>query len=116
MTYQSYDNIDITLMKKLIDFPDVVLNRVNEIRDREGHKTFTAALFSTVAQYYDRKYYSKYKEKVGTMTYLEPELTPEQQCELKGGSVRKSEGNVMCVFRINASATRSVPIARTDLY
>ncbi|MCR4307817.1 MAG: hypothetical protein NUV80_04590 [Candidatus Berkelbacteria bacterium] len=99
-------------MKKLIDFPDVVLKKVEMIRDREGHKTFTAALFSSVSQYYDHKYFSKHKGYIAAQApELEPELTPEQYCEQKGGRVETVNGVPMCILQISKSMQRKVPLS-----
>ena len=104
-------------MKKLIDFPDVVLKKVETIREREGHKTFTSALFSTVSQYYDRKYYSKYKG-AGVVRSAEfsEELTPEQACEKVGGKVETVNGIPMCALQITDSMTRRVPLSKPELF
>lgn len=101
-------------MKKLIDFPDVVLRKVEMIREREGHKTFTSALFSAVSQYYDRKYFSKHKGAVAAQDIdLGIELTPEQACESVGGKVESVNGIPMCVIKISSAMAAKVPLSDT---
>ena len=95
-----YVNIN---MKKNISFSDRTIKAVEFIKDKEGHKTFTAALHAIVAGYYKDNYFVKYKQQSFAIDPLaqEEELTNEQKCEQKGGKIENSGGGVkMCVMRI----------------
>ena len=91
-------------MKKIIDFTEVVLKKIETIREKEGHKTFSATVHSIVAAYFDRKYFSKNNQSRMAVVNIDPveDLTQEQICEIKGGKVIKGEGGVMmCEFKVN---------------
>lgn len=47
---------------------------------------------------------------------LEPQLTPEQACEKKGGRVETVNGIPMCILKISDSMTRKLPLSHPDLY
>lgn len=46
---------------------------------------------------------------------LEPELTPEQLCEAKGGKVEVIDGVPMCVIQLSSAMTRKVPLSSPHL-
>ena len=99
-------------MKKLIDFHPVVIKKIEDIMEKEGHKTFTGALFATVSSYYDKKYFTKYKGP-DIKIIAEVKLTPQQYCESKGGKVVVENGLDRCLV-IQGSITRSFPLERVE--
>ena len=97
-------------MKKLIDFPDVIVKKIEDARQREGHKTFTAALNSIVSAYYDKKYFDKRRVDV-----VKPlgviDLTPEQECEKYGGKVVEMNGIRVCRMPTVGESAALVPLS-----
>lgn len=84
-------------MKKLIDFPDITIEKLNEICKHEGHKSFSAAVISVVSSYYNKEYFDKRKVP-GVAKPIEEALTDEQYCEMFGGKVQKNaDGNFVCI-------------------
>ena len=85
--------------KKLIDFTEIILRKVEDTRIREGHRTFTSTLFSIVTQYYDKKYYDKRAPmNKGSGIVSNDEMTPEQICEALGGKVSRNESGPVCLI------------------
>jgi hypothetical protein len=94
-------------MKKTIDFTEPTMKKIALISQKEGHRTFTAAVTAIISAYYDQKYYSKYTgdmldEAAPKPTAKSPkvELTPAQRleglhglCLSKGGRVWHGKNN-----------------------
>jgi hypothetical protein len=78
--------------KKLINFTDAELMKVEIIKEKEGQRSFSEAVRSCVRQWHDHKFYSKYAE--GVIKPLKEELTQEQFCESVGGIPIKKNGIV----------------------
>ena len=55
--------------------------------------------------------YSTKKEIRQAIVAVEPQLTPEQYCEQKGGRVETVNGIQMCVLQISKSMQRKVPLS-----
>ena len=101
-------------MKKLIDFTDRAIEMVEFIQKAEGHKTFISALHTCIAQYHDGKYFNKYKSKIVNELTLEEDLTVEQICEKKGGTVTVREGIPVCSIKISENMTQSIPLSMRE--
>lgn len=95
-------------MRKTIDFTEKILEKIEIIRNREGHATFSATVMSSISNYFDSKYFSKWKE--STAKPLTPEkiqkqkedaMTDQQYCEYLGGEVRVEGGRNECFFLVN---------------
>src|SRR3990167_8236848 len=102
-------------MRKTIDFQPVIINKIEDIMAKEGHKTFTGALFATVSNYHNRLYFNKYKGP-DIKIIPEAELTNEEYCESKGGRVGKdNNGNSVCIVNSpDGSMKRYFPLDRIE--
>ena len=94
-------------MKKLLDFPEIIIKKVEDTMAREGHKNFTSAVIAIISGYYDRKYISKHKEKTEKRVIVDPvdNMTDEQYCEYKGGKVMKQNALPVCARPLNADGS-----------
>lgn len=100
-------------MKKIIDFSEVAMENMQDIIDREGHKTFSAAVHAVVANYWNRTYFDKRKTGfIGVTKKKEEKLTIEQVCEMKGGTVMVNEGIPSCKLKYSATGnlTTFIPL------
>ena len=77
------------------------------IQEKEGHFKISEAVHACIRNYYNDKYYTKYKDysvtPINNKKEEEENLTVEQYCEKAGGKVVKSElsGLNMCFFQDN---------------
>ena len=95
----------------------MLINKVKDTMEREGHKTFTGAVFSMISGYYDDKYFSKYKEKSETKILPKEILTNEQKCEKAGGKVGVHNGGDVCIItNHDGSMTRYFPLSKPELF
>lgn len=100
-------------MKKLIDFPDIIIKKVEETMQFEGHKNFTAAVISMISAYYNKEYFDKRRVAGMTKKILQPEneLTPEQKCEMVGGKVINNNGIPTCRIPTVGESAALVPLS-----
>ena len=104
-------------MRKTIDFEEVLINKVKDVMSREGHRTFTSAVFSMLNGYYNKNYFNKYKgEKIEIIPKIE--YTPEQKCEMIGGKVIINNGIESCKRPTNpdGSMYQIFPLTLIDNY
>ena len=93
-------------MKKIINFTEKTLSKVEKIKDDEGYTNFSATVIAIISQYYDKKFYSKWNKSNGSVE----EQTPEQICENLGGTVSTSETqNPVCIIK-TGGMTQEVPL------
>ena len=101
-------------MRKVIDFPEVIINKVKDCMVNEGHKTFPSAIISMVSGYYDKKFINKYKTRKGKSVIPNPEdnMDDEQFCEYKGGTLGKHNGLDGCIVPRNedGSMVEKIPL------
>lgn len=115
-------------MKKLIDFPEKIMDTIKFIQGQKGLKTFTGTLFDIIANYYQDNYFSKYK--VPSVTYVtqggekvvqKEELTDEQKCELLGGTMIDVDDGLggkvkKCKIKVHEGASRTIPTNLLNSY
>ena len=105
-------------MKNLIDYHPVIMKKVEDIMKQEGHRTFSGAVFATISNYYDKKYFDKYKKDPNIKIIPEDILTNEQKCEKAGGSIVTENGILKCKLPQNKDGSMfiSFPVGMINKY
>src|SRR3990167_9898899 len=102
-------------MKKLINLTDKVQDQIDFIIEKEGHKTFTAAIHFLIINHYNKTYFDKRGRKIAGLNdpaVKKEELTNKQKCEGIGGKVSMINGIECCTQPMgkDGAMTRTFPL------